>query len=241
MSVVEKLAAAGHLSDEQVERIGRNVHEFMKAAEADPVMMKAAMEKVAFAIPSWLKDPAKFPRQGFMQKALGHAYDVAPAAAGASLIGGGYGLAKSMAGAGVGAATDHVHKAKAYKMMVAGSPQLRDADPEVAQKAFNTLYKFNPDYAKDPLVAGTFVKNVIDQERLDIGTVNSLVKARREMAPRDDRGPDFFGMKAPRADDPEMDKARAGKATEEHAAADARREGEEAKTDYWRLKADKER
>ena len=180
MDIIEKLAADGQLTDEQVERIGKNVAEFMDAVRADPAFRKEAMEKLAFSLPSYLKDPLK--RTGFMQKAMGHAWDVAPMAVGAGAIAGGFGLAKHLGEKGFGAARDKIEKARAYKAMVEENPQLKHIDPNVTQKAFNTLHRFNPQYAKDPMVAGTFVNNVADQERLDIGTVNSLVQARRNMA-----------------------------------------------------------
>ena len=191
MNFIEKLAAEGHLTEEQVERIGRNVSEFMDAVRRDPSLRKEAMEKLALGLPTYFKDPIL--RKTFMQKAMGHAWDVAPLAAGAAAIGGAFGLAKKVGDLGVGTARDKIQKARAYKEMVNENPSLQHVDPNVTQKAFNTLYRFNPEYAADPMVAGTFVRNVADQERLDIGTVNSLVQARRNLADRG-QGPDYMGM-----------------------------------------------
>lgn len=191
MNFIEKLAAEGHLTEEQVDRVGRNVAEFMDAVRRDPSLRKEAMEKLAFGLPTYLKNPAI--RKGFMQKAVGHAWDVAPLAAGAAAIGGAFGLARKVGDVGVGAAKDKIQKARAYKNMVNENPSLQHVDPNVTQKAFNTLYRFNPEYAGDPMVAGTFVRNVADQERLDIGTVNSLVQARRNLADKG-QAPDYMGM-----------------------------------------------
>lgn len=182
MSIIEKLASEGHLTEEQIERIGKSVAEFKEALDSDPALMKEAVDKLAFKFPTWVKPGAT--RVGFKQQAIGHAMDVAPMAAGAGALGAALGLTQRAAGAGVGAAKGSIQKSVNYKKMIEENPDLREADPNVTQKAFNTLHKFNPDYASDPMVAGTFVKNVVDQERIDIGTVNSLVQARKNLADR---------------------------------------------------------
>lgn len=181
MNVVEKLAAEGHLTEEQVGRIGRSVADFMDAVRKDPALMKEAMEKSG--------------QGGFLGSAWGHAKSMAPYAAGSALLGGAMGLTAHAAKTGFGAAQDHIQKAQSYKTMISENPQLAQADPGLVQKAFNTLHRFNPEYAGDPLVAGTFVQNVVEQERLDIGTVKSLVDARKAMSQGGGgRGSEFFSM-----------------------------------------------
>jgi len=254
MSVIEKLASEGNLTEEEVERIGRSVADFMDAVRKDPSLRKEAMEKLAIGLPSFLRDPSL--RQGFMQKAMGHAWDIAPMAAGAAVLGGAFGLARKIGETGVGAARDKIEKARAYKTMIEENPHLQNVDPSVSQKAFNTLYRFNPQYAADPLVAGTFVRNVADQERLDIGTVNSLVQARRNLA---DRGnaPDYvataqgmgkaigehqkaLGASEKRERDAELARARQAEqnvnvlgAQERLRQAEKAYEAEEAKRKFW--------
>ena len=180
MSVIEKLASEGHLTAEQVERIGKNVADFMEAVETDPSFRKEAMEKLSLGLPTYLKEPGL--RTGFLKKTLGHMYDIAPVAAAGAALGGAFGMAQRAGESGLGAATGRIQKASRYKKMVEANPDLGEADPQVTQRAFSTLHKFNPEYASDPMVAGTFVRNVVDQERLDIGAVNSLVQARKSMA-----------------------------------------------------------
>ena len=220
MSIVEKLAAVGHLTEEQVERIGRNVAEIVKEAQADPALLKEALEKMG--------------NPGFLRTMWSHTKQMAPYAAASALLGAGMGFGAHAARSAFGGVADQVQKAKSYKKMVADNPKLQEADPNVVQKAFNTLHKFNPQYASDPLVAGTFVQNVVDQERLDIGTVKSLVDARRAMAPTG-RGMDFFQM-------PPHDIAQ--KLTPEDPASQERREQLNAlrqqKAEYERDKAEYE-
>jgi len=179
MKLTAKLAADGHLTAEQVERIGRNVRDFMDALDRDPALKKEAMEKLG----AWESAVGKLPKDaGFFSQAYARAHDVAPILAGSAALGGIIGLGTEAGRSLIGSIRDNVQKAQAYRTMINENPNLADADPNLAEKAFNTLFRFNPSYAKDPLVAGTFVKNVIDQERLDIGTVSNLVQARRHMA-----------------------------------------------------------
>ena len=191
MSVIEKLAREGHLTAEQVDRIGKNVSDFIEAVERDPSFRKEAMEKLGLSMPGFVKEPAL--RTGFLKKTVGAMYDVAPVAAAGAAIGGAFGLAQRAGEAGLGAATGGIQKARRYREMVQENPDLAEADPAVTQKAFNTLHRFNPEYASDPMVAGTFVRNVVDQERLDIGTVNSLVQARKNIADQK-KSPDPLSM-----------------------------------------------
>lgn len=187
MNIVEKLAAENLLTDEQVERIGKNVSEMMKAAQEDPALMEDALRKMA--------NPAGAAK-GFWDAAMTHAKQYAPLALGSAIVGGGMTLgSKAMQGAYSGV-KDSIMKAQAFKEMVETSPELGEANPDLVQKGFNTLYRFNPEFAKDPLVAGTFVRNVVEQERLNLGDVRSLVDARKSMVQSQPKGVDFFSMPA---------------------------------------------
>jgi len=178
MKLTEKLAAEGHLTAEQVERIGRNVHDFLAECERNPTLYKEAMEKIA----GWESAVQKLkPDAGFFGHAFAHAHDLAPFLAGSAALGGALGLGTEAGRGALHAVKDSLHKSQAYKTMLEENPHLHEADPNMTEKAFNTLYRFNPAYARDPLVAGTFVKNVLDQERLDIGTVSNLVQAHKNL------------------------------------------------------------
>jgi hypothetical protein len=55
---------------------------------------------------------------------------------------------------------------------------------KAVQGVFSTLHRFNPEFAGDPLVAGTFVRNHLesaDPKRIDIGTLTNLVSARKNL------------------------------------------------------------
>lgn len=194
MNLVEKLASEGHLTAEQVERIGRNVRDFLDAVDKNPALYKEAMEKVA-----GFRDVMgrAFSKEN-LGKALERSVEYAPIPILAGIGGGLVGGAADIGRAGARSLRDMYGKSRAYKAMMEENPQLSEADPNMTEKAFSTLYRFNPAYAKDPLVAGTFVKNVIEQERMDIGTVSNLVTAHKFIQEAKPKGPgmsDFF-MKA---------------------------------------------
>jgi len=158
---VEKLAAEGQLTAEQVERIGSNVAEMLKAAEADP-SIKARLEKLAI---NW----------GRVAEMT-----IPPLLAGVALTGGS--ALANTALSGYRASQAEEEKADNYKEMIRANPDLRGKDSKAMQRAFSTLHRFNPEYAADPMVAGAFVENTLDMARVNVDQVNQLVKARKEMS-----------------------------------------------------------
>lgn len=52
-------------------------------------------------------------------------------------------------------------KAQVYKTMMDANPHLHDQAPDMVQKYFNVLYTTNPDFAKEPTIAASFVMNQI--------------------------------------------------------------------------------
>lgn len=230
MKITEKLAAEGHLSAEQVDRINRSVHDFMEAFDRNPQFRKEATEKLA----GWESATKKLnDESGFFQHAFAHAHDALPYLAGSAALGTVLGVGTEAGRDLVKSIKDSIGKAKAYRSMMQENPHLGEEDPNITEKAFNTLFRFNPQYAHDPLVAGTFVKNVIDQERLDIGTVGNLVQARRHMADAGGKGggmADFFmkAMPGPFSMDKAQSEARGAAEKVEHG-----RKEHEAKTKFW--------
>lgn len=157
--VIEKLAEAGYLTPEQVEEIGKNVSEFLKEAKANPALMKETIEKLGGTF--WRKFTGAFP------SALAHV-------AAGGLIGAG-----AVAGSRVLEDVKHgLMKSRRYKMMMDENPHLKRFPSRSVQKAFETLHRFNPEYASDPNVAGTFVRNAVEQDRIDVANVNALVSGR---------------------------------------------------------------
>lgn len=255
MNLVNKLASEGHLTGGQVERIGDSVRDFMAAVEKDPALYKEALEKLAAPNPdSWLE----ILKGAFSRKNVGEGVQQAvkyvPFLLGTTAVGAALGGGAEAAKSGIRALRDRHQKGKAYSAMLEENPHLSDADPHTVEGAFNTLYRFNPAYAQDPLVAGTFVKNVIDQERIDIGTVGNLVQARKSMQDAKPKGPGALGFfmdamqKAPEhATKQEQARQQAEQhdwakeeASEKHFAAEAARraaeakqEAAEAERDWW--------
>jgi hypothetical protein len=76
---------------------------------------------------------------------------------------------------------DDIGKAKGYKEMMNVNPSLGEqgADSKLVQRHYDTLYKFNPDYAKDPMVAGAYVSQSLEMAQPNLGILNELVGARR--------------------------------------------------------------
>lgn len=172
-SVMDKVAQLG-LTREQAERAQQRADSLLKQASEDPALYKELMEKLGLNPWGGMKRIGRTARDwfpGMMGQTL------ALTAAGAA-VGGGAHLAR----AAVDATTGSIGKAKAYQDMMEARPELREKDPKAVQRAFDSLYRFNPQYAKDPLVAGSFVDSVSSNERLDVGTVNTLVAARKNLS-----------------------------------------------------------
>jgi hypothetical protein len=80
-----------------------------------------------------------------------------------------------------------IEKGRAYKGMVEASPGLaKNRDATKVQTTFNTLWNLNPDLAKDPLTAGSFVERSMQRadisdsagSYIDIDTARNIVKSR---------------------------------------------------------------
>lgn len=63
---------------------------------------------------------------------------------------------------GVGAIQERFGKARDYKAMLQVHPSLADKDPGQTQLYYNSLRRMAPSLAKDPLVAGSFVRNMME-------------------------------------------------------------------------------
>jgi hypothetical protein len=206
--LLEKLAQSG-LTEEQALRAQQRAEHFLKAASEDWGLKKEFLEKMGFAPWEAIKGVGQTAGR-MVVPALGQS--LAYAGAGALLGGGAFAARK-----GYEAVESRLGKAKAYNEMVEARPELKDRDPKAVQRAFDSLYRFNPSYAKDPLVAGSFVDSVAASERLDLGTVNALVTARKGMegAPFD---PSKYvkDVRLPDPADVEMARAKEERAAAEH-------------------------
>lgn len=107
---------------------------------------------------------------------------------GAASVGGavGAGIAASLAGDLYDALKRGITKTRNYKAMVEANPDLHDRSAKDVQSAFSTLHTFNPDFAADPHVAGSYVRQQLtlagDSGQVDLHTLTSLVGARKNLA-----------------------------------------------------------
>lgn len=71
----------------------------------------------------------------------------------------------SMTATGIATIADRMtaasRKAQSYKTMMDANPHLHEQPTELVQKYFNVLYTTNPDFAKEPTIAASFVQNQI--------------------------------------------------------------------------------
>lgn len=116
---------------------------------------------------------------------LSRAFDAVPghmanAAAGAVAMG-----AVGLAGAGIHAAVssivDAATKAHDFKQMLQVNEDLHDhyaQDPKRFGMMFNTLRTMNPQYSKDPLVAGAFMRRMIESPQGIGGIASEALKDR---------------------------------------------------------------
>lgn len=177
MDMIEKLAEAGKLTPEQVARVRERVYDFMKLAHDDPEFHREAMEKLSV---DW----------GRLGTEIGKNVISGVALAGA------LGVVSVGVGAGQDALKAYTSKRElkdGFATMLAANPGLkRQGDPKRMKAIYSTLHRFNVDYAKDPLVAGTFVDNAMAQERVDVGTINAVVDAQAKIQKGRPQPPDFL-------------------------------------------------
>jgi len=82
-------------------------------------------------------------------------------------LGGGITLGGLGIGEGISALkskTKDLFKEKAFDEMINVSPKLRLEDPERVRLYFDTLWKFGPDLAKDPLTAGSVIHQAMSMD-----------------------------------------------------------------------------
>lgn len=54
---------------------------------------------------------------------------------------------------------DAANKSRSYREMLEVNPHLHTEDAVQVQRYFNTMHRLNPDFASDPIVAGSFIAN----------------------------------------------------------------------------------
>lgn len=136
-------------------------------------ILKKAEAKVANAAGNFVRGAAEGVREGW--NAMPSAGRFLAGAAGA-------GIAINLGGDMYEAVKRGLMKGRRYKKMLEENPDLRGkANNAVVQRHFNTLHRFNPEYASDPYVAGSYVRQNMDLQSDDLGALHSLVKARNDI------------------------------------------------------------
>lgn len=146
--------------------------------ELQGIMEKAA----AWAGPS-AEDTADAAKAAWKSRAAEAAKDV-PWKKGVQFVGAAAaaGVAMSIGGDMYEAVKRGLTKGRHYKAMLEENPDLRDkAGIPFVKRHFNTLHKFNPEYASDPNVAGSYVRQNMQLQSDDISAIHALVKARRDI------------------------------------------------------------
>jgi hypothetical protein len=94
------------------------------------------------------------------------------------------GIAYSLAGDMYDAAKRGITKSRDYKAMLKENPDLHEMPAKDIQKAFSTLHRFNPEFAGDPMVAGSFVRQRANLPggEFDAQMLTSLVGSHKNLA-----------------------------------------------------------
>jgi hypothetical protein len=117
------------------------------------------------------------------------------------------GLGILAAGLGAGAAgvsktidytSDHFGKKRAFEAMLKQSPALKEHKPQELQAAFNTLHKFNPDMAEDPLTAASFMRRAMmfKEEGIQPADVLTIANARKLRAEALDKKNEYGALRS---------------------------------------------
>lgn len=96
------------------------------------------------------------------------------------------GVAATLGGDLYDAAHRGLTKTRNFKAMMEANPDLRRENPAYIKAHFNTLHRFNPEYSKDPNVAGSYVRAQSQFPEGDLSSVHGLVTSRKAI--KDARG-----------------------------------------------------
>jgi len=160
------------MTEEDLEKAAERADDFVQALQSDPELMNEAVEKLG-GVWDTVSEGARGLGETF-NKAL--PLTLAAAASTAAVAG-----ASGLASETYKTIKDSILKAKAYKaMMDEAGDRIADVPAEKVQQSFNTLYKFNPEFARDPVVAAEFVRETSRSEAYPFNLLRSVVDARGE-------------------------------------------------------------
>lgn len=131
--------------------------------------------KVSASFLQGLQAGSGFGNPGRMGKAVGRG---AAGAAGALAVAGG-----AMAAQGIyNAAT----KSRDFRAMLEENPDLaqrQQENPKLFNRMFTTLRTFNPDFSRDPIVAGSYIRQMVEEPVHAGGKVVETLSFRDKMGP----------------------------------------------------------
>lgn len=135
--------------------------------------MDAIIKKAEALIPEHIKTAGLKPMRGWQDIATGVGVGAAAMTAG--------GIALALAGDLYESAKRGLTKGRDFKAMLKANPDLASASKAARVKSsFGTLHRFNPEFAKDPNVAGSYVRNSIDMPGSELASAKDLVSARAQ-------------------------------------------------------------
>jgi hypothetical protein len=91
---------------------------------------------------------------------------------------------------------DAVTKRRDFRSMMASNQDLEEEyarDPKMFNQAFTTLRRFTPEFSKDPLIAGTYMRQMMSSPATAGGVAVSALSAAKDVR-RPGQEP-FFGLK----------------------------------------------
>jgi hypothetical protein len=98
--------------------------------------------------------------------------------------------AVTAAGAGLGAAVQHIFnaatKARDHRTMLEHNPDLEDAlreNPKRFNQMFTTLRNANPSFSRDPIIAGTYMRRMMDAPMTAGGMAVEALSHKQPMSP----------------------------------------------------------
>lgn len=110
------------------------------------------------------------------------------------MVGLGLAAGSNLMSKGISAASERLTKTRDYKAMLKSSPGLKEYDAGQVQMVYNSLRSQSPTMAKDPLIAGSFVRRTMEMSPesgpfIDPQTVKTIAEAQRNVSQaRKDRG-----------------------------------------------------
>lgn len=113
-----------------------------------------------------------------MGGAAGKALGTGAAAVGGAVAGG---IAFSLAGDMYDALKRGITKGRNYRTMMRENPDLADLPARNVQRTFSTLHRFNPEFASDPMVAGSYVRRQAQYAEFDPKGLTDLVNSRKNI------------------------------------------------------------